>query len=58
MPSMMRARISLTSSEESVRSVEPTVSRNETLLVFSGSGGPELTFNTLNGAIRLHSKSF
>ena len=41
MPSMIRARTSATSSEDSVRSADPTVSRKETLLRPSGSGGPE-----------------
>ena len=38
---MIRARMAPASSEERVRSGEPTVRRNETLLVFSGRGGPE-----------------
>jgi hypothetical protein len=40
MPSIMPSRIWPTSSDESVRSGDPTVSRKETLLRPSSSGGP------------------
>ena len=41
--SMMRLRMAATSSDESVRSEAPTVSRKETLLRSSGRGGPVYT---------------
>ena len=40
-PSMMAARMAVTSSEESVRPADPTVRRNETLFLPSSRGAPE-----------------
>jgi len=46
---MMRVRISPTSSEASVRSGDPTVSRKETLFWPSSSGAPGVLAHELNG---------
>ena len=45
---MMRLRIAVTSSDDSVRSDAPTVSRYETLLRSSGRGGPVYTPHEFN----------